>query len=181
MALIKLESWKLFLLILIPATLGVILLLIHKFWLGDNSILLILAQISTFIFVGLFVYWIYSIGTYLARLTPNHNLSLGLFRFALVFSTIYRVSIDIYALGYNVTHHSSIDLERELWIIPLHLLATVAALYCFYLDSRFLVSAERKQLSYFKDVWKTFVLILAFPIGIWFIQPRLQRLFASAL
>jgi hypothetical protein len=178
MTLIKLESWKLFLLILIPAMLGVIDLLMGKFFLGDSPRLLILGQIFTLVFVGVFVYWIYSLGTQLRQLRPNQNFSLALFKSALVFSTLYRVSLEAYGLWYQVTYHSGINLESELWIIPMHLLATLAALYCFYTNSRLLVSAERKQPSDFKDVWKTFGLILAFPIGIWFIQPRLQKLFA---
>ena len=178
MTLLKLESWKLFLLILTPAIVGATVLLINKYLLNDNPALLVIGQFFTFIFVGVFVYWIYSLGTHLARLTPNPSFSLSLFKSALVFSTLYRVSIETYSLWYSVSYHSRLDLESDLWIIPLHLLATVAALYCFYTNSRLLVSAERQQPSDFKDVWQTFGLILAFPIGIWFIQPRLHKLFA---
>ena len=178
MTLLKLESWKLFLLILTPAIVGAMVLLISQYLLEDNLSLLILGQILTVIFVGVFVYWIYSLGTHLARLPPNQNFSLSLFKSALVFSTLYRVSIEALSLWHSVSYHSRLDLESNLWIIPLHLLATVTALYCFYTNARLLVSAERKQLSDFKEVWPTFGLILAFPIGIWFIQPRLQKLLA---
>ena len=178
MALLKLEGWKLFLLILIPAIVSAMVLLISKYLLDDNPSLLVISQILTVIFVGVFVYWIYTLGTQLARLTPNQSFSLLLFKCALVFSTVYRVSLEAYSLWYSVSYHMRLDLESDLWIIPFHLLATVATLYCFYTNARLLVSAERQQLSDFKNVWPTFGLILAFPIGIWFIQPRLQKLLA---
>ena len=176
MALLKLESWKLFLLILTPAIVGSMVLLLGRYFYADNPILLIIGQMLTFIFVGMFVYWIYSLGTYLAKLTPNQNVSLALFKSALVYSTVYRVSVDTYGLWYNVSLHAHLDLENNRWIIPLHVSATAAALYCFYTNARLLVSAERKQPSAFKDVWPTLGFILAFPIGIWFIQPRVLKL-----
>ena len=132
MALLKLEGWKLFILILTPALVGAMVLLISQYLLNDNPSLLVVGQILTVIFVGVFVYWIYSLGTHLARLPPNQNFSLSLFKSALVFSTLYRGSIETYSLWYSVSDHSRLDLEIDLWIIPLHLLATVAALYCFY-------------------------------------------------
>ena len=178
MALLKLEGWKLFLLILTPAIVGAMVLLISQHLLNDNPSLLVIGQILTVIFVGVFGYWIYSLGTHLARLPPNQKFSLSLFKSALVFSTIYRVSIEAFSLWYSANYHSRLDLESDLWIIPLQLLATAAALYCFYTNSRLLVSAERQQPSDFKDAWQTFGLILAFPIGIWLIQPRLQKLLA---
>ena len=178
MALLRLESWKLSILILSPAIVGAMVLLISQNLLNDNPSLLVVGQILTVIFVGVFAYWIYSLGTHLARLPPNQNFSLSLFKSALVFSTLYRVSIETYSLWYSVSYGSRLELESDLWIIPLHLLATVAALYCFYTNSRLLVSAERQQPSDFKDVWQTFGIILAFPIGIWFVQQRLHKLFA---
>ena len=178
MALLKLEGWKLFILILTPAIVGAMVLLISQYLLNDNPSLLVVGQILTVIFVGVFVYWIYWLGTYLAQLPPHQNFSLSLFKSALVFSALYRVTIETFSLWYSVNYHSRLDLESSLWIIPIHLLATVAALYCFYTDSRLLVSVERQHPSGFKDVWQTFGLILAFPIGIWFIQPRLHKLFA---
>ncbi len=153
-------------------------LLISTYLWDDNPGLLITSQIFTFIFVGVFAYWIYSLGIHLARLTPNQSFSLSLFKFALLVSTLYRVFIDTYSLWYNISYHARLNLESNLWVIPFHLLATSAALYCFYTNARLLVSAERKRPSGFKDVWQTFGLILAFPIGLWFIQPRLQKLWA---
>ena len=176
MALLKLDSWKLFLLLLIPALVGAAGLLISTYLQEDNPSLLIISQFFTFMFVGVFVSWIYSLGTCLARLTPNQSFSLSLFKLALLGATLYRVSIDSYGLWYSVSYHARLNLESNPWIFPLHLLATGAALYCFYTTARLLVSAERQRPGGVKDVWTTFGLLLAFPMGLWIIQPRLQTL-----
>lgn len=178
MALLKLESWKLFLLMLTPALLGASALLLRNSVEVHRSLLLVIGQIGALLFVCVFVYWIYQLGAYLVHLPPNQNYSLAVFTVPLGFATLYRVAIDAYGLWYGLKYQAAINLETILWIVPLHLLATLAALYCFYTDARMLVSAERKQSSGFKAVWPTFGLILIFPIGIWFIQPRVQKLFS---
>lgn len=178
MAILRLESWKLFLLMLLPALLGALALLIGNSVQAGNSLLIVSGQIGTFLFVGVFVYWIYQLGASLVQLAPNQNFSLALFTLALGFSTLYRIAIDSAGLWYRLNYQTAFNLETLLWIVPFHLLATVAALYCFYTDAYLLVSAERKQAGDFKTVWPTFGLILAFPIGLWVIQPRLQKLFS---
>lgn len=178
MTLLRLESWKLFLLMLLPALLGALALLLGNSVAAGNSLLIVMGQIGTLLFVGVFVYWIYGLGAYLVQLSPNQNFSLAGFTIALGFSTLYRVTLDTAGLWYRLKYQTSLNLETVLWIVPFHLLATLAALYCFYMDAHLLVSAERKQASGFKAVWPTFGLILAFPLGLWFIQPRLQKLFS---
>jgi hypothetical protein len=173
MMLLRIDRWKLFLFFMMPALVGGTLMLAGKFVFGDNRAVLLIGQIITLIAIAAFVYWGYSIGINLARLAPNQNHNLLLFKFALAFAFIYRVSVDLYSV------YASMDVESVLWIIPIGLTATIAALYCFYTDAKLLVSAERQQLSEFKDVWKTFVLIAIFPIGVWSIQPRLQTLLGS--
>src|SRR5262245_58185102 len=115
MALLKLKSWKLFLLILLPAIIGATVLLISTYLRDDNPGLLVISQSFTFIFVGVFVYWIYSLGTHLAQLTPNQSFSLALFKFALIVSTLYRVAIDAYSLWYGISYHSRLNLESNFW------------------------------------------------------------------
>jgi len=163
---------------LLPALLGALALLFGNSVEAGNSLLIVSGQIGTLLFVGVFVSWIYQLGAYLIQLSPNQNFRLAVFTVALSFSTLYRIAIDTAGLWYRLTYQTALNLETILWIVPFHLLATVAALYCFYTDAYLLVSAERKQAGDFKTVWPTFGLILAFPIGLWFIQPRLQKLFS---
>ena len=65
---------------------------------------------------------------------------------------------------------------QDIRLAPFHLLATLATFYCFYVNAQLLVSAERGQPSAVRDVRKTFLLMSLFPIGLWYTQPRLQKL-----
>jgi len=178
MALLKLKSWKLFLLMLTPALLGAVSLLSSQYRQSVNAPLLVFGQVCTFLFLGVFVVWIDRLGTQLVQLPPNQGFNLSPFKWALIASTGYRLALDTYQLWFSLLNHVPLRLEENLWVIPFHLLATFAALYCFYTDAYLLVSAEKKHPGRFSAVWKTFGLILAFPLGLWFIQPRFQTLVA---
>src|SRR5215510_3250075 len=135
MALLKLKSWKLFLLMLIPALVGATLLLISQSRQNENVTLSVISQVCTFLFLGMFVAWIDRLGTYLVQLPPNQTFGLARFKWALLLSTGYRVSIDTYQLWFSLHSQTPLRLEDNLWVIPFHLLATLAALYCFYTDA----------------------------------------------
>ena len=175
MALLKLDAWQVFLLLLAPAILAALVMFVSGNA-TDPRPTLIISQLLAFVFIGLFVYWIYSIGYHLARREPKDAREWARFAIALTLALIYRVGIDGYMFWLGLTSQTSIDLEGELWIVPLHLLATLAVLYCFYLNAKWLDAAEQKHPRAFKDFWRTFVLMALFPIGVWYIQPRLQRI-----
>ncbi len=177
MLLLRIDHWKLFLLLLTPAILGGLVLLFGDAMLQSHAVTLMVSQLLSFVFIGVFVWWIYTIAIHLARLGPNQSRNLSLFKSGLLFALIYRVLIDLYMLWFGLTHGASMDLENALWVVPFHLLATVAVLYCFVLNATLLVSTEQQQPRSFRDAWKTFVLLLVFPIGLWFVQPRLQSIF----
>src|SRR5437870_13696951 len=129
---LRLDPWKLFLLLLSPAILIVVVLLSGDSLFRDHAVSLSLSELFKLVFIGLFVYWIYAIGAHLAGLEPNRHRRLWLFNVALAFALIYRVLVDLYTLGYSIANHADFDLESQLWIVPFHLLATIAAFYCFY-------------------------------------------------
>ncbi len=177
MILLRIDHWRLFLLLLTPAIFGGLVLLFGDAAFQSHAATLIVSQMLSFVFIGAFAWWIYAMGIHLARLEPNRDRSLSLFKFGLLFALIYRVLIDLYILWFNLTQGASIDFENQLWVVPFHLLATAAVLYSMALNATLLVSTEQHELRSFRDAWKTFVLLLAFPIGLWHVQPRLQSLF----
>ena len=61
-------------------------------------------------------------------------------------------------------------------IIPLHLFSMFGILYCLYFAAKTLKTIELQREVTFSDFAGEFFLIWFFPIGIWFIQPRINRL-----
>ncbi len=64
-------------------------------------------------------------------------------------------------------------------IFPLHSLAVFCMFYDLYFVCKSLVLAETSRPVSFYDYAGPFFLIWFFPIGIWFTQPRVNRLYAE--
>lgn len=64
-------------------------------------------------------------------------------------------------------------------ILLFHLFAMFCIFYGLYFVSKSLVLAETGKPASFYDYAGPFFLIWFFPIGIWFTQPRINRLFAE--
>ena len=81
-----------------------------------------------------------------------------------------------------ITYKSSFSSEdvnpvtSMLAILPVHLLAMGCTLYSLYFCARALKSAERQRRARFGDFAGTFFLFWIFPIGIWILQPKINRL-----
>jgi hypothetical protein len=61
-------------------------------------------------------------------------------------------------------------------IFPLHLLAMFCMFYQLYFVSKNLVLAETGRPASFSDYAGLFLALWFFPIGIWIVQPRINRL-----
>jgi hypothetical protein len=116
--------------------------------------------------------WLWSLGSFLASIAPpTLRLSLGIFRFALIYTPVY-------LFGFNVFFG---DLQPLLiaFVFPLHLLAMFCLVYSLYFVSKSLVSAERGEPVSFSSYAGALFLLWFFPIGVWIIQPRVNGLYAD--
>lgn len=65
------------------------------------------------------------------------------------------------------------------WIVPLHFLATVALFYVLAATAkRFKIAVHQRPIN-FSSYIGTFFLLWFFPIGIWFLQPKVNALVAA--
>jgi hypothetical protein len=67
------------------------------------------------------------------------------------------------------------------FLLPFHLFAMYCILYPLYFISKNLVMAELGKPVTFSGYATAFFLIWFFPIGIWFIQPRINSLYKKSL
>jgi hypothetical protein len=115
--------------------------------------------------------WLWSLGAFLISIKPpTLMLSLRIFRFALIYTPVYLFAFNIF-----------FDDLRPLpiaFVFPLHLLAMFCLIYSLYFVSKSLVSAEKTESASFSSYAAEFFLIWFFPIGVWIIQPRINRLYA---
>jgi len=124
--------------------------------------------LSTFCILG----WFWALGLFLNSIVvPPLRLRVGLFRFALLYPALY---IVLFMAFFGSTNPLLFAV-----IIPLHLLAMFCMFYCLYFVSKSLVLAETGKPASFSDYAGPFFLMWFYPLGVWFIQPRVNRLYAG--
>ncbi len=130
------------------------------------------------LFIEMFVLWHFAIGLNLWY-TEENSMQKKLFVINMLFALVYRMSGNIYQAVYYYHHAVFPDMEKFLWIIPVHLYASIGSVYCFYQNARWITLAEKNNgINPGMSIRQTFFRLLAFPWGLWNIQPRLNRLAA---
>lgn len=162
--LLKLKHWQLFILLFVPMLFP-----------ANTTI----GQIINLLWFPLFLTWVYAIAkTAYDQLKDDNNLKINYFNFSVIFVIGWLTAVTlIFDGGYNINQDNYQEFGNSIWIVlPLHLYGMWSILYIFYFAAKMLMSVIEgkvvgfdKSLGYFFGFW-------FFPIGIWFIQPKAQRL-----
>ena len=129
------------------------------------------AEVVMLPFIVVLMGWLWPMGSFLFSISePSLKLNIHYFRFAIVFPTLYLLT----ALPFFLSHNSTV----EAIILPLHLLALFCLIYVFYFVSKSLILAEKREAVTFNDYALSLFLLFFSLIGIWLIQPRINRLYA---
>lgn len=134
------------------------------------------------LYLGLFLGWFYSLGTNLhKRLPETVNMNLKKFKIFLLIPAIYMVLFTFYMSSIFSNVSTGIEPNPAIWgiIFPLHLFSMFCLFYCLYFISKELKAVEWQKPVTFSDFAGEFFLIWFFPLGIWIIQPRINKLFEN--
>lgn len=116
--------------------------------------------------------WLWSMGSFLNSIGQTGlRLKPGFFRIALLYPAVY-----VFAFFAVFQSRNPVMMAG---ILPLHFFAMFCVFYDSYFVSKTLVHAETGKLASFYDYAGSFFLIWFFPIGVWFIQPRINRIYAQ--
>ena len=63
----------------------------------------------------------------------------------------------------------------------MQILSTISYIYIVYFAAKTLKTIELNKEFKFKELSRVFFLILFLPIGIWFIQPRINKIYSKTL
>ncbi|OAV75819.1 hypothetical protein Barb7_00529 [Bacteroidales bacterium Barb7] len=136
------------------------------------------------LFTGLLLCWFYSMGTNLHKKLPQTvKMNLTQFKLFLFFPAICKVITSIFLpdLFSEIMSGGQLNSTLLAFAIPLYLFSTFCIFYCFYFIAKALKSVERQEPVTFDDFSEEFVLIWLFPIGVWLIQPKMNKLFGYSL
>jgi hypothetical protein len=120
-----------------------------------------------------FVFWFWSTGTFLCSLVrPNLRPRTGFFRAAIIYPVVYAFAVP------------SFFMSAEPWLfyavmMPMLLFAMICLTYNVYFVARSLALALTGEPKSLADFAGTFLLLWFFPVGVWKIQPQINRLYSA--
>jgi hypothetical protein len=181
---LKAKHWQIFMVTFgIPLILELILI---PFIIVSNDFrsMNILFPIITLFFVGGFFGWFWSIGTGLQYKVPEGvKMKVKKFKTFLLIPLIYMVVI----LGFmGFSFGGAMESGQEPrggqiggiigLIVLLHLFSMFCIFYCLYFVAKTFKTVELQREVTFSDFAGEFFLIWFFPIGIWIIQPKINKM-----
>ncbi|PZP51186.1 MAG: hypothetical protein DI598_03780 [Pseudopedobacter saltans] len=147
---------------------------------GDPTTMFYFFPIMMIIIIGLCFGWFYALGTSLYKKLPaGAKMNLTCFKIFLLITVVYLIFFSVFVgtMCYNLLNNKEPNLIIFALIIPLHLFSMFCVIYCTYFNARALKTVELQRAVTFNDFVGEFFLFWLFPVGIWFIQPRINKLF----
>jgi len=135
------------------------------------------------LFMGTMFGWFWSVATGLQSMVPAGIKMKGtLFKVFLLIPVIYITVLCItlptlfLSPHFNNVHNPAPILLAFSVIVPLHLFSMFCIFYCMYFAAKTIKTVELQREVTFSDFTGEFFLIWFFCIGIWILQPRINRL-----
>jgi hypothetical protein len=136
------------------------------------------------IFVGTFFGWFWAIATGLQNKIPsNVKMKTGKFKVFFFIPIAYMLLISI-TMGTAMSGMFEGGEEPNVGVIfgsmaiilPLHFLSMFCIFYCLYFVSKTFKTVELQRETTFSDFAGEFFLIWFYPIGIWIVQPKINKM-----
>ncbi len=177
---LKAKHWQIFMLTFgLPIILEIIA--IPFMFNGNNPMIIMkIMPIMMIFFVGGFFSWFWAIAINLQEKLPD-DLKLKVIRFKtfllipIIYFVIFFVFIDS-AMSGAIKNGTGPNPAIFGLIIPFHLFAMFCIFYCLYFVSKIFKTVELQRKVTFSDFAGEFFMIWFFPIGIWIIQPKINKM-----
>ncbi len=177
---LKAKHWQIFMVTIgLPVILEIIA--IPFIVMGNNPmvILKIMPAMMILIFAGYFG-WSWAVAINLQeKLTDDLKLSVKRFKTFLLIPIVYFV---IFFIFFDLTMNDAIkngigpNPADFVWFIPFHLFAMFCIFYCLYFVAKVFKTVELQRKVTFSDFAGEFFMIWVFFIGIWIIQPKINKM-----
>jgi hypothetical protein len=173
---LKAKHWQLFGLGLLIVVFGEMLMggVVMSLQRGESSAWVFASGIVMGVTLSSVMVWFWTVGSYLNSVAPEIvRPKMSFFRFSAIYPALYGFVAGSVFFG----------APNGLWllaIMPWHFLAMICVFYDLYFVAKNLAVAETGKRAEFYDFAGPFFLMWFYPIGVWFVQPRLNRLYQRA-
>ena len=152
-------AWNLFLLFVLPIAISTIITVLTK------SLIIIKFGILLDFYIVLF--WEYSVCTLIYEKYSSYiNVPILWFKISIGYTAIYVIFFSLF-----------FEIIPSDYLEPLHMVSFACNIYCLYFLSKLLVMVEKKGKAKFSEYFGTLISAWILIIGIWNIQPRINRIF----
>ena len=123
--------------------------------------------------------WLYTVGS-----TANKMLPESLRKNTFIYTAGYTVAI-FYGAVMAIGVFPYVDLtvrpppEPPVWVVPLHLVSMFGMFYGLWFTSKQFVTLQKNHYVKFADYSGSLFLFWFSPIGVWFLQPRINEIFCE--
>ena len=181
---LKAKHWHIFLLTIgIPMILQMILMPIMIVS-NNPKLLFTVMPIISFIFMGTFFGWFWSIAIGLQfRVPEDVKMKVQKFKIFFLIPMVYLVVIfGLMFFGFTALDNGATPRPMfPVIIVPLHLLSMFCFFYCLYFVAKTFKTVELQKEVTFSDFAGEFFLFWFFPIGVWIVQPKINKMFDSGI
>lgn len=180
---IKARHWQVFLVVFIlPLTLLMSGFVLTKYY-YDPGILFSVFPLSIVFAQATLYLWMWIVVSRLSSKIPQKKmLKLGTFRLFIVIPIIVTgLTLVFFLYCATLFNLGSFSIAAILYgslivIIPMQLLIIISLFYCCLFVAKTIVMVEKGRDVLFEDYFYEFVMVILFPIGIWFLQPRINKI-----
>jgi len=179
---LKAKHWQLFVLFFgIPFTFQIVIMVSiftsHNLLFSYFKFIPIIMVVYASAFLG----WFWSIGLGLQPKVPETvKMNIALFKTFLIIPLVYilLISVLIGMVFFNTNFLNSLGLQPMyfLLIVPLHLFCIFCMFYCLYFVAKTYKTVELQRKVSFEDFAGEFFMLWFFPIGIWIMQPKINKM-----
>ena len=180
---LRLKHWQFFILISGAPFIMNLIFTISNFVFKYSSFLFIVFTIVTLISVASVLVWYYALGTNLHEKLPE-TIRMNVVSFKIHMLIIACYCIFFFYLLINARKNrllgQSIDHNTFQYLLPFHFLSMILILYCLYFIAKAFKAVQLQRPVSINDFAGEFFQLLFYPIGIWLIQPKINKLFTRA-
>jgi len=151
---------------------------------NDPTIMMNVFPVIMILFMGGFLGWFWSIGVGLQIKVPNDvKMKVKKFKVFLLIPLVYMlfISISMGSMFNGAFENGQVPNPGIIGsivgiIVPLHLFSMFCIFYCLYFVAKTFKTVELQREVSFSDFAGEFFMIWFFPIGIWIVQPKVNKM-----
>ena len=174
---LTMKAWELFLLLFVSPTLLPIAFALNT---GENREIFFFLIMLFMVFLALCFYgWLWTLGIRLnKKVDAEPKTESRIFKYCMTFALLYILFFLLYPVFKRILgFEADIGIDH---LMPFHFITLICIIYGFYFTSKHLVTIEKQKKASFQEYIGTIILFWFYPIGVWFIQPRVNKIFKES-